>query len=223
MKDWSEITLKALDSLESAIKVLHTGGLRVALVVDDNGKLLGTITDGDIRRALLKHLSMDCLVEEIMNNSPITALSSEESDLIMSKMIVKDLLHIPIIDANGILVGLETLQHLTYDKKHDNPVFLMAGGYGTRLHPLTEEDAKASSSRMGNRPILETILARFIKAGFHNFFISTHYKAEKIKEHFGDGSAYGVNIEYIDEDKPLRNCWFNRDACLKISSKTSLY
>jgi len=202
LKDWSEILIKTSDSLEDAVKVLHVGGLQIALVVDNKGKLLGTITDGDIRRALIKHLGMDCLVEEVMNNSPTTALSSDSSDVIMSRMKGRDLLHIPIIDEKGFLVGLETLQHLTYDKKYDNPVFLMAGGFGTRLHPLTEDIPKPLLN-VGNRPILETILSRFIKAGFHNFFISTHYKAEKIQAHFGDGSAWGVKIEYVNEEKPL--------------------
>jgi len=202
LKDWSEILLKTSDSLETVIKVLHAGGLQIALVVDKNGGLLGTVTDSDIRRALLKHLGMDCLVEEVMNKSPTTALSSDSSDSIMSKMKSRNLLHMPIIDENGILVGLETFIHLTYDNKYDNPVFLMAGGFGTRLHPLTENIPKPLLN-VGNRPILETILVRFIKAGFHNFFISTHYKAEKIKEHFEDGSAWGVKIEYVNEEKPL--------------------
>ena len=86
MKDWSEVLLKTSDSLETVIKVLHAGGLQIALVVDKNGGLLGTVTDSDIRRALLKHLGMDCLVEEVMNKSPTTALSSDSSDSIMSKM-----------------------------------------------------------------------------------------------------------------------------------------
>ena len=202
MNNWSEITLKTSDSLESAIEVLHAGGLQIALVVDNKGKLLGTITDGDIRRALINHRGMDCLVEEVMNSNPTTALSSDSPDVIMSKMQDRDLLHIPIIDEKGFLVGLETLQHLTYDKKYDNPVFLMAGGFGTRLHPLTEDTPKPLLN-VGNRPILETILSRFIKAGFHNFFISTHYKAEKVQAHFGDGSAWGVKIEYVNEEKPL--------------------
>ena len=137
-----------------------------------------------------------------MNKSPTTALSSDKPDLVMSKMKSRDLLHIPIIDENGILVGLETLQHLTFDKKYDNPVFLMAGGFGTRLHPLTEDIPKPLLN-VGSRPILETILVRFIKAGFHNFYISTHFKAEKIQEYFGDGSAWGVKIEYVNEEKPL--------------------
>jgi dTDP-glucose pyrophosphorylase/predicted transcriptional regulator len=202
LKDWSKILLKTSDSLEKAIKVLHVGGLQIALVVDNKGKLLGTITDGDIRRALIKYRGMDYLVEKVMNNSPITALSSESSDVLMSRMKSRNLLHIPIIDEKGFLVGLETLQHLTYNKKYDNPVFLMAGGFGTRLHPLTEDTPKPLLN-VGNRPILETILSRFIRSGFHNFFISTHFKAEKIQAHFGDGSAWGVKIEYVNEEKPL--------------------
>ena len=202
MKDWSEVILKTSDSLETAIKVLHAGGLQIALVTDKKGKLLGTITDGDIRGALIKHLGMDCLVEKVMNDSPETALNSDTPDLIMSKMKSRNLLHIPIVDENKILIGLKTIQHLTYAKRYDNPVFLMAGGFGTRLLPLTKETPKPLLD-VGNRPILETIIVRLAKAGFYNFYISTHYKAEKIKEYFGDGSTWGVKIEYVNEEKPL--------------------
>lgn len=202
MKDWSEVTLKISDSFETAINVLDQGGLRVALVVDKNKKLLGTITDGDIRRALLKHIPMDSIVEDIMNKSPIAALNSDSAEEILLIMKSRDLLHIPIINKNGVVVGLKMLQHLTYSQKYDNPVFLMAGGFGTRLHPLTKDIPKPLLN-VGNRPILETILSQFIKSGFHNFYVSTHYKADKIHEYFGDGSAWGVKIEYVNEDKPL--------------------
>ena len=202
MKDWTKVTLKTSDSLETAIKVLHEVGLQIALVIDKKGKLLGTITDGDIRSALIKHLGMDCLVEKVMNDSPETALNSDTADLIMSKMKSRSLLHIPIVDENNILIGLETIQHLTYSKRYNNPVFLMAGGFGTRLLPLTEEIPKPLLD-VGSRPILETIIVRLAKAGFYNFYISTHYKAEKIKEYFGDGSAWRVKIEYVNEEKPL--------------------
>ena len=144
MKDWSEVILKTSDPLERAIKVLHAGGLQIALVADKKGKLLGTITDGDIRSAIIKHHGMDCLVGKVMNDSPETALKSDTPDFILSKMKSRNLLHIPIVDENNILIGLETIQHLTYDKRYDNPVFLMAGGFGTRLHPLTEEPPSLS-------------------------------------------------------------------------------
>ena len=193
MKDWIKVTLSISDSLEKAIGVLHHGGLQVALVVDKKNKLLGTITDGDIRRALLKHKPMDSSVEGIMHNAPSVALSTDSMEVVMLKMKSRDLLHIPIVDENDILVGLETLQHLTYDKRHDNPVFLMAGGFGTRLHPLTEDIPKPLL-KVGAKPILETIIERLINAGFHNFYISTYYKADMIHEYFGDGSFWGVNI-----------------------------
>lgn len=202
MNDWKAVTLEISDSLEKAISVLHYGGLRVALVIDKKNTLLGTITDGDIRRALLKHLAMDSLVGSFMNNNPTVALSSDSMEVVMLKMKGRDLLHIPIVDENNQLIGLETLQHLTYDKRYDNPVFLMAGGFGKRLYPLTEDIPKPLLM-VGAKPILETIINRFIKAGFHNFYISTYYKAEKIHEYFGDGSFWGVNITYVEEQKPL--------------------
>jgi len=202
LKEWNELLLKPSDILETAIQRLHAGGKRISLVVDENRKLLGTVTDGDIRRSLIKHVTMDCSVTEVMNNTPSTALASESSDLIMSKMKRRDLLSIPLVDNYGILVGLETLQHLLEKRRYDNPVFIMAGGFGTRLHPLTEKKPKPLLN-IGNRPILETIIKQFIEAGFHNFYISTHYKAEMIRDHFGDGSSMDVNIEYLHEEKPL--------------------
>jgi dTDP-glucose pyrophosphorylase/predicted transcriptional regulator len=202
MKDWSKILLKSKDSIEVAIETIHAGGYRIALVVDNNKKLLGTVTDGDIRRALIKHIDMSCSIEKVMNKSPVTALITESNDAIMLKMQSMDLLHVPIVNESNILIGLETLQHLLVRKKYNNPVFLMAGGFGKRLRPLTVDTPKPLLP-VGNRPILETILMRFIDAGFHNFYISIHYKADMIREYFGDGSNWGVTIKYVHEDKPL--------------------
>ena len=202
MKDWSKILLTPEDSIEKSIEVLNAGGIRIALVVDNDGKLLGTLTDGDIRRSLMKHIDMNCAVKKTMNANPITALGSDSHSLIMLKMQSKDLLHIPIVDEHNVLIGLETLQHLLVKQKYDNPVFLMAGGFGKRLHPLTEDMPKPLLP-IGNQPILEIILMQFIEAGFHNFYISIYYKGEKIREHFGDGSQWGVTIKYVHEDKPL--------------------
>jgi len=202
LKDWKEILLKPTDSLEDAIQVIHYGGARIALVVDGNTKLLGTVTDGDVRRALIKHMDMDCVVDKVMNSEPITAPISEPSHIVMSKMKREGLLHVPLIDNKSTLVGLETLEHLLKDKKYDNPVFLMAGGFGTRLHPLTEKKPKPLLN-VGDRPILETIISQFIDSGFHNFYISTHYKAGMIRDYFGDGSNWNIRIEYLHEEIPL--------------------
>jgi len=111
-------------------------------------------------------------------------------------------MQIPVVDKDGRVIGLETLQHLLEKKRYDNPVFLMAGGFGTRLRPLTEHTPKPMLN-VGTKPILETILNQFIDAGFYNFFISTHYKAEIVHAHFGDGSEWNVSIQYVHEKEPL--------------------
>ena len=202
MCNWKQILLKPDNTLEEAIKTLHEGGCRITLIIDDDGKLLGTLTDGDVRRALIKHISMDDLVVEVMNNKPETALKSDQRRQILSMMRKKKFLHMPIVNEQGVLVGLETLQHLIKNISYDNPVLLMAGGFGTSLLPLTKETPKPLL-KVGKLPILETIITQFIDAGFHNFYISTHYKAEMVRKHFGDGSAWGVSIQYIHETKPM--------------------
>ena len=202
MKNWKEAILNSSKTLMDAIQVLNSSGARIVLIVDNKQRLLGTITDGDIRRALLNHVSMECNVKKVMNHSPLTALFSDNSESVISKMKSMNLLHIPLVDKNNTLVGVETLQHLFDKKKYDNPIFIMAGGFGTRLRPLTEKKPKPMLN-VGNRPILETIIGQFIDFGFYNFYISTHYKAEMIRDYFGDGSGFNVNIEYIHEDTPL--------------------
>tara|TARA_B110000503_G_scaffold124991_1_gene192109 strand:- start:312 stop:1103 length:792 start_codon:yes stop_codon:yes gene_type:complete len=116
-------------------------------------------------------------------------------------MNAKQLYSIPILD-DGIVVGLETMHYAAEKTKYDNPVFLMAGGFGTRLKPLTDSCPKPLL-KVGDKPILETVLLRFVKSGFHDFYISTHYLPEMIQEYFGDGSKWGVSINYIHEERPL--------------------
>ena len=202
MKNWSEILLNSKSSLKESIDVLHYGGLRIALVVDNNRKLLGTVTDGDIRRVLIKHTDMDCVITKVMNANPITAQELQSKGVIMSLMKDLNLMHVPIINKHGTLVGLETLHHLLKDTKHDNPVFLMAGGFGTRLYPLTKDTPKPLL-KVGSKPILEMIIEQFISHGFHNFYISTHFKSEQIRNYFKDGRLHNVNIKYIHEDIPI--------------------
>jgi dTDP-glucose pyrophosphorylase len=188
--------------MEKAIQVLDSEALKIVMVADADGKLLGTITDGDIRRALIRHQGMDAKLNDVMNQDPTVAQVKDGRDAILAMMKAKDLLQVPIVNDVGCLVGLETLQHLIKKDKLDNPVFLMAGGFGKRLRPLTNDIPKPLL-KVGSKPILETILNQFIESGFHNFFISTHYKAEMVQEHFGDGSKWGVSIQYIHEDEPL--------------------
>ena len=202
MNDWRKVLLTPEDSLEHTIKVLHKGGCRIALVVDKFGVLLGTITDGDIRRALIKQLTMENPVSLIMNSNPVVVDNKAESKEILTLMSDQGLLHMPIINKDGILCGLETLQHLIESPIYDNPVFLMAGGFGTRLYPLTKDTPKPLL-KVGKKPILEMIIEQFIDHGFHNFYISTHFKSEQIRDYFKDGKLHNVSIKYVHEDVPL--------------------
>lgn len=188
--------------MANAIRVLDEGSLRIALVIDDDGRLLGTVTDGDIRRALLQQCTMQTPVSEFMNRSPRTAPANENRTKILTMLRENDFLQIPLLDRDGVVVGLETLQHLTENKKYENSVFLMAGGFGTRLKPLTTSLPKPLL-RVGSKPILETILDSFVEAGFSKIFISTHYKSEMVRSYFGNGDRWGISIEYVHETEPL--------------------
>ncbi len=202
MNDWKKVVLAPEDLLENAIKVMHKGGHRIALVSDEQNRLLGTVTDGDIRRALISHVSMDSPVDLIMNKNPVFISNKVDDKEVLSLMTNESFLHMPIVDENKILCGLKTLQDLVDTPKYDNPVFLMAGGFGTRLHPLTKSTPKPLLE-VGNKPILKMIIEQFIDYGFHNFYISTYFEAEQIKNYFKNGESLNVSIEYIHESKPL--------------------
>lgn len=202
MNNWQILLVRADTSMSDAIEILDRGAQRIVLVVDTESHLLGTVTDGDIRHALIKRMPMDLPVHQIMCGSPKTAHEDWSRELILSTMEKHALLQLPIVDSQNRLVGLETLHDLLKKRHRDNPVFLIAGGFGTRLHPLTHACPKPLL-KVGDKPILELILERFIDAGFHRFFISTHFMPEMITAYFGDGSRWGVSIRYVHEDRPL--------------------
>lgn len=199
--NWRDILIPPNTSLEETISVIDKGALKMALVVDEHEQLLGIVSDGDIRRALIAHKTMETPICEVMNVKPLTAKSATNKRKLLDLMHSKGLLSVPIVN-NGVLVGLETLQKITQKPSFDNPVFLMAGGFGTRLRPLTDNCPKPLL-KLGEKPILETILESFIACGFHQFYISTHYLPEAIQSHFGDGRKWDVDIHYIHEEAPL--------------------
>ncbi|MBF0231437.1 MAG: nucleotidyltransferase family protein [Desulfamplus sp.] len=202
MLDWHKIILEKDDTMKTAIEILNSESLRIVMVVDDEKHLIGTVTDGDIRRALLKHMTLSTPISQFMKMDPTVAIKGESKEEILAKMKTLDILQIPIVDSERRVVGLETIQRLYKRRTFDNPVFIMAGGFGRRLRPLTD-DVPKPMLKIGNKPILETILDQFIESGFHNFFISTHYKAEMVHEYFGDGSTRNVTIQYVYEKEPL--------------------
>jgi len=196
-----KVTISPEGTLRDALQLINSQALQVALVTDNEQHLLGIITDGDIRRGLLNNLSLDALVTQVMNTNPRTASPSASKKTLLQLMQQHSILSIPLVKDN-ILVGLETLKSAQYQTAHANPVLLMAGGFGTRLKPLTDNCPKPML-KVGNKPILEIALFNFIQAGFSNFYISTHYMPEQIKEYFGDGSQWNVKISYVHEDTPL--------------------
>ena len=202
MKQWESTLIGPETTLEDAIATLDREALRIVMIVNAERHLLGTLTDGDVRRALLKHLALDAPVGEVMCATPRTAARDWSKERILADMEKYQLLQLPVVDQEGRVIGLETLHELLNKRHRDNPVFLMAGGFGTRLQPLTHNCPKPLL-KVGEKPILELILENFINAGFYRFFISTHYMPEMIREHFGDGSRWGVNIRYIHEEEPL--------------------
>lgn len=201
-KRWQEISLAPSQQLRDALSVIDAGALRLALVTDAEGMLLGTLSDGDVRRALIHGYSLDAPVDEVMNRRPKTVDVTTDREEVFAIMSRHDLLVIPVIDASGRMVGLYSHKEMLHTVSRDNWVFLMAGGFGTRLRPLTDQCPKPML-KVGGRPLLQVILESYMAAGFHKFYISVHYMADVIKEHFGDGRQWNVTIRYIEETNPL--------------------
>lgn len=199
---WRDALVTPEATMGQVLRVLDDAGIRMVMVADATDRLLGVVTDGDIRRALLRRVDLDAKISEVMNSHPHTAKVGESRESIRAKMEHHSLLHVPILDNDGRIVGLETYHHLTASPVRDNWVFLMAGGFGTRLRPLTDDCPKPMLP-VGGKPILQSILESFVAAGFHRFYISVHYLSELIKTHFGDGSRWGVTIRYVEETTPL--------------------
>ncbi len=199
--NWKEILVLPSTTIQEVLKVIDKAALKLALVVDSENKLLGTVSDGDIRRALIDGKPLLTLISEIMFTSPTTVTLETPRDEVLALMDEKELFSIPILK-KGKVAGLETLHKVIHRVEYENPVFLMAGGFGTRLRPLTDNCPKPLL-KVGGIPILETVLLSFVRSGFKNFYISTHYLPEMIKDHFGDGELWGISIEYIHESEPL--------------------
>jgi len=188
-------------SIHSAIEAIERVGMRVVLVVDSSHHLQGVVTDGDIRRGLLRGLTIESKISEVMNRNPLTAKVGTNRRELLNMLSKSQLLAIPILDGARV-VGLETFDGTQQVVNHHNPVFIMAGGFGKRLAPLTDDTPKPLL-KVGEKALLEIILDSFIKRGFNSFYISTHYLSEMIREYFGDGSRWGVSIQYVFEDRPL--------------------
>ena len=202
MKTWRDLLISPATTLRDALSRIDAGNAQIVLVVDERGALLGTVTDGDVRRGLLRGLLLNDAVTDVMNRTPTTASRADDRDTILVLMKRKLIHQLPLLDESGKLAGLETLDELLQPGRRDTTVVLLAGGLGMRLRPLTEEVPKPML-RVGEKPILESILGSLIEYGFSTFYFAVNYRAEVIERHFGDGSQWDVRIEYLRESEKL--------------------
>jgi dTDP-glucose pyrophosphorylase len=202
VKSLDGVLLPPTATIHAAVVSLESGSAKIVLVVDELMHLLGTVTDGDIRRGILRGVSFGSPVTAVMNSSPQYAHRRKRHDELARIMREDGVRHLPLLDDDQIVVGLETLVGTEPNASKDNWVVLMAGGVGRRLAPLTNDRPKPLV-KVGNKPVLETIIDSFVEHGFHKFFMSVNYKADMLKSHFGDGSAWGAEFKYLHEVEPL--------------------
>ena len=199
---WRQVLIGPQASMKATIEVIDKAALQIALVVDEQQRLLGVVTDGDIRRALIRGVALDTPITQVMNRTPKTVQETTSKTQQIAILRRYGVLQLPIVDQIRGVVGLATLQELYQPAVLANPVVLLAGGLGSRLRPLTDHCPKPLLE-IGGKPILQTIIENFARMGFGRFYIAVHYLAERIMEYFGDGSQWGVRIDYIEEREPM--------------------
>lgn len=202
MKNIQNIKLNINSTIKEALTIIDSGAMQIALVVDEHDKLLGTLTDGDIRRGLLQGLDLSSSINTIVFKTPTIAKISDTKEEILKIAIAKKLHQIPVIDEDGVILGIQEIEELIKPKSKINKVILMVGGLGSRLRPLTDDTPKPML-KVGNKPILQTIVEKFAEYGYTNIVMCVNYKSHVIEDYFGNGSDFGVNIEYIFEEQRM--------------------
>ncbi len=202
-------------SLTDCARVVRYGGAGIALIADDTGRLLGTMTDGDVRRALLRGQKMDSLAVEAMEKSPHSALAGTPRARCMEIMRQTAIFQLPLVDSEGRIVDLALLAEEGSSADRQRHAVVIAGGLGTRLGDLTKETPKPMLL-VGGRPILQGIVEQLIAAGYGRITLSVNYLAAQIETHFGDGARFGVEIDYVREKTKLGTA-----GCLSLLSRLS--
>lgn len=194
--------LKDSAFLSDAILAIDESGAKICLVVDLDGILVGTVTDGDARRAIIQGKKLDCKVTDVMKKRPIVVGSEGDENDAFSLMSSNKIHHLPIVSDSGTILGLFVKDEFLVEEKFSNQVLIMAGGFGKRLKPHTNTLPKPMVLVKG-KPILAHIIESAVSEGFEKFTISVFYLADKIIDYFGDGSKWGIEITYIKESTPL--------------------
>ena len=196
-------------TVRDAMVTIDSNAQRIALVIDRDSRLISTLTDGDIRRAILDGVTLDSLVEEVcshktstLGSASITSSRSNAPQLLYDLMVENCIRQVPLVDEDSRVVGLVTLEDLRPQDYLPVKAVIMAGGFGKRLMPLTANTPKPMLP-VGDKPLMEHTIQKLNSAGIRNVMISTHYMSEQIEDHFQDGSDFGVNVTYVKEDAPL--------------------
>ncbi|EKQ51126.1 MULTISPECIES: nucleotidyltransferase family protein [unclassified Clostridium] len=203
-KDLSNLLVYKNNTIIEAMRLINVNSKGMLFVVDANKKLIGTITDGDIRRAILSGHQLSESIEEIYNTNCIFSSSDISLDELKKQFIDNKIKLLPVVDKNKTVINYFEIDDLIdYNRlEKENSVLIMAGGLGTRLRPFTDNIPKPML-KVGDKPILQTIIEQFRNYGFKNILISVNYKSDIIENYFRDGSDFGVNIKYIKESKRL--------------------
>jgi dTDP-glucose pyrophosphorylase len=199
---WRTTLLHRSATVQAAIECLDRSGLQIVMVVDHDERMLGTITDGDIRRGLLRGLELASPIDSIVHRDPLVIPPQLGRDNVPQLMQANRIHQLPVTDADRRVVGLQVWDLLQASEARPNTVVIMAGGKGMRLRPHTENCPKPLLP-VGGKPILEHIIERARDDGFEHFVLAIHYLGHMIEEYFGDGSRWGVSITYLREEQPL--------------------
>lgn len=202
MKNWKDALIGPDTTLRDALEAINRLGSQMVMVVNQQGGLLGTLSDGDARRALLRGLDLGAPIEQAIHLSPTTARQTDNRQTRLAVMRRHGLHQLPIVTEEGVVVGLETIDDFLAVPERDGWVVIMAGGRGARLKELTRDTPKPML-QVGPRPLLETIVRRFCDQGFRHFYFAVNYKFEQIEEYFGDGSQMGIEVQYLREKERL--------------------
>jgi dTDP-glucose pyrophosphorylase len=199
---WKKALLPVDCKLADAILSLDRSALQIALVVSPDGILIGTLTDGDIRRGLLRGLTMASPIENIVSREPLVVPPELGRETVLQLMRVNHIQQVPVVEESRRIIGLHLWDELMEPARRQSMMLIMAGGKGTRLRPYTEHCPKPMLC-VGGKPMLEHIIERAKAGGFSRFTLAVHYLGHMIEEHFGDGSRMGVHIDYLREEQPL--------------------
>lgn len=200
--NWKKSLLPAGSTLKQAIKNLDKSALQIAMVISEDNVLQGTITDGDVRRGLLKGMDMDSPVEKIIFRDPLVVPPEMSRDMVLYLMRANKIHQVPVVDEQRRIVGLHLWDEIGKQDIRLNTMVIMAGGMGTRLRPHTENCPKPLLPVAG-KPMLEHIIEKAKADGFEHFVLAVHYLGHMIEAYFGDGGKWQVKIEYLREESPL--------------------